>query len=123
MDAQMQAMLASNKGGHGGNPLMGVLNELPDNVLNTILPLQELQLQKLLQMLFPTMQQALIFNFPGGTLWNLLVRHLAEKLHMSAEEFKQQMGIGGGESVGHGPVSPGAGGHSGGEAHSGVSYD
>ncbi len=120
----MASMLANN--GQGGkSSIMGMLNELPPNALESIMPLQELKLEKLLQMLFPLMQQALIFNFPGGTLWNLLIKFLAEKLQMSIGDFKAQMGIEGGSSVdagagiNHGLTS----GVGGGEKSSGISYD
>ena len=123
MDAALQAMLAGQ--GDGGNQrLFGVFPDLEGIALEGVVNPQSLNLDELLKKLFPLMQQALVFNFPGGFLWQKFIKAIVEKLMQQLESMAltdgYSEGITGGGEVGHsGPVSPSSGGASQGGSISG----
>lgn len=111
MDPALQAMLSGQGGGHGNMRLFGAFPDLEPAALETILPIGQLTLDELMKKLFPMMQQALVFNFPGGFIWRTFFQKILEILRQQHESHA----IGNGREASHSDIStPTLGGHDGG---------
>ena len=98
MDAALQALLGSQQGGEAhGHALLPSLG----SGIDSICPIGQLTLDEWLKKILPFL---LVANFPGGTIFKLFIKKLLDALKSG------EIGVGGGESMGHGAVSPGGGG-------------
>lgn len=120
MDAALQSML-SGQGEGGGMRLFGVFPDMEGANLDSMMNPSALNLDELLKKILPLMNQALIFNFPGGFLWQKIFKYIMEKLrehvesHALSSGHGEGHGISGGAHVGHGDgLSPSSGGGGGG---------
>jgi len=123
MDAALQAML-SGQGEGGGMRLFGAFPTIEGMGLDAIANPQTLNMEELLKKILPMMQQALVFNFPGGFLWQKIFKQIVEKLMQQIESGALGDGLGegisGGANVSSGEsVSPSAGGEKQGPSISG----
>jgi hypothetical protein len=114
MDAALQAML-TGQGEGGGMRLFGVFPNVEGMGLDAMVNPQSLNMEELLKKILPMMNQALVFNFPGGFLWQKIFKQIVEKLMQQIESGALSDGLGegisGGASVSSGEsVSPSAGG-------------
>jgi hypothetical protein len=113
MDAALQSMLSAQGAGGGGQRLFGMFPDIEAAGIESVFNLGQLTFEEFLKKILPMLQQALIFNFPGGFLWQKIFQEIVKMLSQQVDTTAYGISVG---EVGQPNASPGMG-KSGGGGH------
>ncbi|MBI1275474.1 hypothetical protein GC177_05840 [bacterium] len=112
MDAALQAMLAGQGAGGGNHRMFGMFPDIESTGLESVFNLGQLSFEEFLKKLMPMLQQALVFNFPGGMLWQKIFQEIVKMLSQQVDTTAYGISVGevGNKVVASAARAAGAGG-------------